>query len=397
MKILYITPYNSTFIHNQINKINNESDIISDTILLYDYYYFLRNKPYRKHIQKCMTNEIKGMVKCPYLTLPKRIFHNTTYWKMLSAVRKKIRNSFDYDIIHAHTILPGGFIAAKLSEIYNTPFIITSHGSDFYKTDKEISSIRKIIPYNKKELSIFKEVLSKSEKIISVSKNLVKDIRKVYDSNKVIIIENNFDNNNFYQLDKFEARKQLKLPTQKFIILSVGSFLVTKGHKYLIESMCEINKNNNANLYLIGSGNLEKMYKKQIEKLKLKHIIKILPPKTQKELNLWYNASDCFVLPSIHESFGIVILEAMACGVPVIATKTVGPTSIITDGENGILIKTNSVEAIVNSINDIMTNITLRNKLIKNAKKLVSSQYINEVIELKKLYQGIIIEKNYHI
>lgn len=135
------------------------------------------------------------------------------------------------------------------------------------------------------------------------------------------------------------CRAKLELPTNRKIVLNVGNlYHKVKGHKYLIEAMSEVIKHRKDVLcIIIGSGKLYPELKKQIESLGLNNYIKLIGGKPSYEIPIWMNACDVFVLPSLRESFGIVQIEAMACGKPVVATRNGGSEEIIVSKDYGLI------------------------------------------------------------
>jgi glycosyltransferase involved in cell wall biosynthesis len=393
-KILFITPYNSTFIHNQICKINKKNNITSKTYLIYNSYYYLRNRTYREHILgNFLTRRIEDLIYCPYLTLPKMLLHHWSYYSAFMSVLHRIHN-FQFDLIHAHTILPAGFVAMKLSKRFNKPYIVTIHGSDFYKTNYKISNLRNIRPYSLKEIKTLRSTFENASKIISVSKYLTKEIKNYFQNNKTVTIENNFAHHLFYPGDKKKTRGKLGIGKDKKVILSIGNFTKTKGHDVLIQALPKLLHKHDLILYLIGSGDLIDKYRNMIRELKILNSVKIIPYQPQFKLREWYVASDCFVLPSLHESFGIVILEAMACNIPVVATETPGPLSIIKHEREGLLVKPGNVNELTKAIDNILTYKLQSDYYIRNANILVNAKYSQETDNLIKLYNEVLNEKN---
>jgi len=129
-----------------------------------------------------------------------------------------------------------------------------------------------------------------------------------------------------------------------FHILSVGYLIERKGHEYLIKAMKEIVKErDDVRLKIVGSGPLEGKLKSLISELNLDPFVEIIKNVSDDELLKLYNFSDVFVLPAVVDSqgntegLGVVLLEAMACGVPVIGSDVGGILDIIKDRENGLL------------------------------------------------------------
>jgi glycosyltransferase involved in cell wall biosynthesis len=154
----------------------------------------------------------------------------------------------------------------------------------------------------------------------------------------VKVISNGFRGDQFYPRDRDKCRKLLGLPADQAIILTVGNLVEMKGHKYLIEAMREITKTKKDVISIIlGGGPLRRRLEKQVRDSGLGQNVSLVGPKPHDDIPIWINACDLLVLPSLRESFGVVQIEAMACGKPVIATRNGGSEEIVISDEYGLL------------------------------------------------------------
>ena len=255
-----------------------------------------------------------------------------------TTIKKK---KIEFDLIHSHFTWSMGYVGARLKEKYNVPFIITAHGYDIYD-----------LPFRDEEWSERIEyVLNSADYVITVSNSNLECIKKLDVKTPVKVIPNGFRPDLFYPKNSEECKKILQLPSDKETILTVGNLVEIKGHKYLIEAMNEVVKHRKDVLCIIvGSGKLKNKLEKQIKKLKLEDHVKLVGGKPHDEIPIWMNAADLFVLPSLRESFGVVQIEAMACGKPVVATYNGGSEEIITSGDYGLLVKPANPEELAEKI-----------------------------------------------
>ena len=176
----------------------------------------------------------------------------------------------------------------------------------------------------------------------------------------------------------------------KKTVLFVGRLAEKKGVTYLIEAMKYVD---NAILYIVGKGNLEDELRKQAEELGDK--VMFLGAKTHDELPEIYASADVFVAPSItakdgdKEGFGLVIIEAMASGVPVVASRSGGIVDIITNGSNGLLCEEKNVAELATAIKRVLTDEVLSKGLRTNGK--ITAQQ-NSYENVGKRYHDIIKE-----
>lgn len=261
-------------------------------------------------------------------------------------------NDIKFDIIHSYFLWNSGIVGAKLKQKYDKPLIVTGLGFDVYDVPFRGK------PYKEKILY----VLEQADQITTVTSKMKKIMRNrlFVPDEKLSVVPNGVDTDKFYPMDKEKARKRLGLPLNRKIIVNVGNLLPVKGQKYLVDSTYKlINKNKMDDLLtiIVGSGKNKKDLESKIQKLGLEHNVKLVGQRPHSEIPLWMNASDLFVLPSVRESFGIVQLEAMACGCPVVATKNGGSEEIIESDRVGILCETKDPYSLAKSIENAL-NIT---------------------------------------
>jgi glycosyltransferase involved in cell wall biosynthesis len=240
------------------------------------------------------------------------------------------RNAIDFDLVHAH-FLENGFVGAVCKSLRGTPLIVTAHGGDVYNLPFRDSWYYNLARY----------VLSEADKVITVSHFLAEKLSALsVSSKKLHVIPNGYDENLFKPLPSNAMRKKLGLPLNKRILLSVGNLVDVKGHRYLIDAMSMVlKKRSDILLVIVGDGSLKTSLEKKIREFGIENRVLLTGRKRHAEVSLWMNACDVFVLPSLNESFGVVIIEALACGKPVVATCVGGVSEIIANEDVGILVK----------------------------------------------------------
>ena len=259
----------------------------------------------------------------------------------------KLRNKFDF--IHAHWLIPQGIV----QPFANTNYLVTGHGADVTSLNKSVVKILKGL------------CLRKAKYITVVSEKLKQDIIDVYgiSEKKIAIIPMGCDTTNFSP--KYRNENYYKKNGKKNIVF-VGRLAEKKGVKYLIDAM----KYLDANLYIIGKGPLEEELKQQA--LEYGDKIVFLGAKTHQELPEAYASADIFVAPSVtakdgdQEGFGLVIIEAMASGVPVVASKSGGIVDIVRDGKNGFLVEEKNSMELAKKIDYLLNDPLLYDKFRNN-------------------------------
>ena len=393
IKILYLVPFIKPFILNPITELldTNEIDCIID--FHFSMYSFFRNQIFRKMVLIYKNDkEIQSQKK--HLTffpgLPK-FFLSHYYSNWIAKILEHKYREKKFDLIHAHTLLPSGFVAYKLAMKWRIPFIITSHGMDFYRCLPDVNKYRHSKQYNYKELKKANIVLSKSNYIIAVSENYARQITEYNSKANVKVIENSYNKDIFFKMKRCDARKRLSISLNDKILISTGNFVKSKGHIHLLKAMNEVIKRYpNIKLYIIGGGMLWKKYNEFIKKNNLLDNVYLLDEISQRELALWNNAADIFVFPSISESFGIALIEAMACGIPVIAADASGPQGIINNYKTGIVVQKKNSKEIAKNIILLLSDDKLKERISNNGINEVQKRFSQKNREYLKLYKDLI-------
>lgn len=292
--------------------------------------------------------------------------------KLYHTVDKIItENNINFNLIHSHFTWPTGYVGMKLKEKYNVPFIVTAHGYDIYH-----------LPFKDEDWTEkIRSVLKSADYIITVSNSNLKFIQKLKVNNHVMVLPNGFKSDLFYMQNSMDCRKKLNLPIDKKIILSIGNLAEVKGHKYLIEAMQEVAIHRKDVLCIIvGMGPLEKNLKKQINAANLQNHFVLAGRKSHNEIPLWINACDVFVLPSVRESFGVVQIEAMACGKPIVATRNGGSEEIIVSDDYGLLVEPRNAHDLAKNI-ELALNKNWDEEKIVNYVEQYRWEYITKQIQ----------------
>jgi len=191
-----------------------------------------------------------------------------------------------------------------------------------------------------------KPVLRHSRGIIVVSRRIAEDLKKWFGQGlkeKCVTIYNGIDTNTFHPDPSARRimRKRYDIDEKSLVLLTLGRLTHEKGHHVLVEAMGILKRTiPDIKLLVVGEGSGLSQLKTISEKLGLAETVIFIGPVENHQTAAYYNTSDIFVFPTLTvEGLPFVLLEAMACGKPVIASEIGGNAEVISDGENGILIK----------------------------------------------------------
>lgn len=225
------------------------------------------------------------------------------------------------DIIHAHIVSIASF-SIFLKYEYRLPFVITEHW-----TKTNVSEIPEWLRHMSK-------AYSQADKVLCVSQALADSLMKNFHIKCLVI--NNMVSDQFFLSSKIERKDQ------SFKFIAVGAFRKNKGFDILVEAFAHGCFHDNVTLDIVGDGEERELVERLIQQHNLSNQVKLLGTKTPDEVNMLLCNSDCFVLSSRLETFAIVVIEAMAKGLPVIATRSGGPETFL-HPEHGILVEKDNI------------------------------------------------------
>jgi glycosyltransferase involved in cell wall biosynthesis len=277
-----------------------------------------------------------NVVRVPHKKLP--LLSYVLYMISMFYAFKKIKKEFMPDIINAHSY-KAGLIAYLIGKRYHIPIIVTEHTelTDPYRKGK------KQMIKNALTLPMGRFVLNHADAVIAVSGSLRDYLMARGVRNRFEIAQNVVNSEVF----KFIPRNREDNVKE---VLFVGEISPRKGVGSLIEAFGIIaRKRNDFVVNLVGYGSHEREYKKQVMERGLEAKVNFTGRKDKKEVAEIMQRSDFFVLPSPYEPFGVVLIEAMACGKPVIATSSGGPPEFV-NKEMGLLVPPGNPKALAEAI-----------------------------------------------
>ena len=317
------------------------------------------------------------IIYAKFITLPKLPEIVNLYLATKSSINTIMHQKRRFDLIHAH-FLSCGYIGALIKDRWGAPLILTLHGHDVYST-----------PFKLGWSKLSKFTFYYADHIITVSHFNAKHLLSLgIPRNKISVIYNGFNEDIFKPFPKELARSKLGLPSKKKMMVSVASLVPAKGHMYLIDAMKIVSqKRDDVVLFIIGSGPLFRKLNKKIKNCNLKGKVFIVGRREHKEISLWINACDIFVLPSLREGFPTVIPEVMACGKPVIATNVGGIPEAVISNDLGTLVDPKDPKALASAILEALEKKWDPEVILKYSKKYCWKNLARQII---RIYQKVL-------
>jgi glycosyltransferase involved in cell wall biosynthesis len=300
---------------------------------------------------------------------------------------KVIRNC---DLVHAHGhVYMSSYLAGMLAKKYKKPFIVTQHNTWIdYKSWLNIME-------NMNDLTIGKSVLKRADRILTVSKETMKYVLRLgADKVKTSVMYNGVDTNCFRYAKKGESREKLGLPKNRKIIFSVRRLVYKNGLDTLIESAALVARAYPDILFVVaGKGPSKQLIENRIKELGIENNTKLTGFVPDELLPVYYNAADYFVLPSASgEGLPLVLFEAMACSLPVVATAVGGTPEIIEHMKNGVLVPPMNPEAMTEALAKLLLKEELGTFIGEEAKRSIKNRFTWEenVQRLAKVYSEFV-------
>ncbi len=308
-----------------------------------------------------------------YNYLPKTPLMFKSFNKRMDKLYQEIvKNEGKVDIIHAHSAFWGGISAKYISKKYHIPLVITEHSSLKYAKHVKES-------YKKYIYAAYKY----ADCLIAVGNGLKKEIQSYVD--RPIEVINNIVDLQLFYIDENTENKSLE-SSGEFKFFSCAFLEEGKGMECLIRAFAETFRDEKVSLRIGGDGSLKLLLKELITELGAENQIKLLGALSRKEVSKEMRGCDVFVLSSEHETFGVVYIEALACGKPVVGTYNGGAEDIIKK-YNGIIAKNKNKEDLAKALRNIKENYRIYDKYNIREKTIISYSEKILVEKLKGVYK----------
>jgi L-malate glycosyltransferase len=303
------------------------------------------------------------------------VFQYPPYDIALASKMAEVANREKLDLLHVHYAIPHAVCAilAKQMSHRDIKIVTTLHGTDIT-----------VLGYDPSLTDAIKFGIEKSDAVTAVSKALVDQTYELINPDKQIETVYNFIDDRVYKkIDAHSLKSDFEISEDEKVIIHVSNFRPVKRVKDVVKSFAKIASALSAKLLLVGDGPEMTIVCKLVREYGLEDQVIFLGK--QESLEELYSISDLMLLLSEKESFGLVALEAMACGVPCIGTNVGGMPEVIDHGVNGFICEVGDIEDISNKalaiLNDKNLHQQFSNQSIETAKSKFKADHIVEQYE----------------
>jgi len=347
-------PVHGVFVETRLRELLKAGDIQAKVVAPVPWFPFKAERfgQYARYAATPRAEQRNGLeVFHPRYALPPKVgMHVAPYAMALGALptlKRLQKQGFDFDLIDAHYCYPDGVAAGLLAKWLNKPFFVTARGSD-------VNLIGEIARPRALMLATARAAAGS----IAVSQALAdRLIAMGAPADKVHTLRNGVDTARFAPQPRDVARRRLGLCEKGRYLLMVGNLVELKGHAVAIEALTTLTT---VELLCVGAGPELSVLRALAQRLGVEQRVRFVGQVGQADLKRWYSAADALALCSSREGWPNVLLEAMACGTPVIATRVGGTPEIVTTPAAGRLMERRDAPALISAWQALMAEAPTR-------------------------------------
>ncbi|ANX12677.1 N-acetyl-alpha-D-glucosaminyl L-malate synthase BshA [Fictibacillus arsenicus] len=299
------------------------------------------------------------------------VFQYPPYDLALASKMAEVAKREKLDLLHVHYAVPHAVCAVLAKQMLddNIKILTTLHGTDIT-----------VLGYDPSLSEMIKFGIEKSDAVTAVSHQLKEDTEQLLKTQKEIIPVHNFvDERVYYRRDNnSELKKTYGIQDDEKVIVHISNFRPVKRIQDVIKAFSLIRKEMPSKLLLIGNGPELTVACEQVRELNIEDDVLFLGK--QENVGELFSICDLKLLLSEKESFGLVLLEAMACGVPVIGTRIGGIPEVIVDGETGYMVEVGDTAAVADKAISLLKNDERHRRFRENSVRHVRENFLSEKI-----------------
>jgi D-inositol-3-phosphate glycosyltransferase len=329
-----------------------------------------------------------------HIPKPALYFHLPDFFRKLENFRT--RDGVRYDLIHSHYWLSGR-LGRWAQDFWHVPHVIMFH---------TLGALKNVFGVGEQEpdlrIAVEKKLAKLCHRIVVGAQREKENLIHYYDvpHKKISVIPCGVNLNRFHPINKVKARRQLGFGKDDSLILYVGRFDPLKGLDRLLKAIPHLQHHHHLRVVIIGGDDHQRSasqkLRKMVNRLGIQDIVHFAGRIKQHALPPYYSAADVLVVPSYYESFGLVALESLACGTPVVTTPVGAMESIIREGETGCVLTDSSPSSLAKSIEMFITKEnskvplsgTIRSSVLKFSWSNIASAIVEEYLAVLRDQQN---------
>lgn len=292
---------------------------------------------------------------------------------MEPVLRRIVAEGYDFDLIDAHYLYPDGVAAAIIGRRMGKPVVMTARGADV-----------NAIPRYRRPRSLIQRAASDARALVTVSRSLKDALVKLgVADDRITVLRNGVDLELFWPLDNVSFREKPR--DDQFVLLSVGHLIERKGHHFVIEALTRLQ---GARLTIAGTGPWKDRLIQLAAACGVEDRVSFIGHVAHHELARLYNVADMLVLATRSEGMPNVVLEALACGTPVVATAVDGIPEIVSAPQAGRLMAERSAKALAQAVSALMDDYPDRATVRRYAEQFSWDETIRGQLDLFRMVVG---------
>ncbi|MGP4060063.1 N-acetyl-alpha-D-glucosaminyl L-malate synthase BshA [Halobacillus sp. H74] len=314
------------------------------------------------------------------------VFQHPPYDLALAAKMAEVINREELDILHVHYAMPHAVCAILAKQMCerDVKIITTLHGTDITVLGID-SSLKQMIKFG----------IEQSDRVTAVSHSLVEQTKdRLQTERSIDVIYNFVDEREYHRKPDLDLKSHYGIKEEDAVLIHISNFRRVKRVPDVIRTFADVAQELPAKLLLVGDGPEYSECHQLVHDLGLEDQVLFLGK--QENVSELLSISDLKLLLSEKESFGLVLLEAMACGVPCIGTNVGGIPEVIDHGETGYIAELGNIEQTAYFAKKILQDKELHKSMADQAKRIVNDKFATETIlsEYEKLYDQVLYDEN---
>jgi len=289
------------------------------------------------------------------------------YWPMSFVKGSQLCRTGKYDLIHSHFAIPTGPSSLMLAKKFGIPHVLSIHGGDIFDPSKALS------PHKTWGLhATVQKVINQSDRVLAQSRNTLANAQKYYHVTRPIdIVPLAIDRPNFMKAD----REALGFNNDDVLLITIGRLVARKGIHLLIDMMTRFD-HDRVKLLVLGEGPDRETLEETAAQRGVSSRIIFKGWVSDSEKFQLLNVADVFVSSALHEGFGLIFIEAMACGLPIVSFDNGGHTDFLIDGKTGYLVPVGIVDSFLDRVTYLCKNQELRTQFGSFNKNLAEDYFM---------------------